>query len=101
MLVKFENKSHRVKGLAFHPRRPWVLASLHNGVIELWDYRMDTKIDEFCEHEGILRAYAHPRAHMFIMYIPWREMALILHRFRVVSADPSLALRQGPQGVCV
>mmetsp|Transcript_20485 Transcript_20485/g.28610 ORF Transcript_20485/g.28610 Transcript_20485/m.28610 type:complete len:1253 (+) Transcript_20485:76-3834(+) len=55
MLVKFENKSHRVKGLAFHPRRPWVLASLHNGVIELWDYRMDTKIDEFCEHEGPVR----------------------------------------------
>eukprot|EP00472_Partenskyella_glossopodia_P011176 CAMPEP_0197516712 /NCGR_PEP_ID=MMETSP1318-20131121/1623_1 /TAXON_ID=552666 /ORGANISM="Partenskyella glossopodia, Strain RCC365" /LENGTH=1260 /DNA_ID=CAMNT_0043065663 /DNA_START=91 /DNA_END=3873 /DNA_ORIENTATION=- len=55
MLVKFENKSHRVKGLAFHPRRPWVLASLHNGVIELWDYRMDTKIDEFAEHEGPVR----------------------------------------------
>jgi len=55
MLVKFENKSHRVKGLAFHPRRPWVLSSLHNGVIELWDYRMDTKIDEFSEHEGPVR----------------------------------------------
>ncbi len=55
MLVKFENKSHRVKGLAFHPRRPWVLASLHNGVIELWDYRMDTKIEEFSDHEGPVR----------------------------------------------
>eukprot|EP00536_Pseudo-nitzschia_multiseries_P004054 jgi/Psemu1/64445/estExt_Genemark1.C_650066 len=35
MLTKFESKSARVKGLAFHPFRPWVCASLHNGVIQL------------------------------------------------------------------
>lgn len=35
MLTKFESKSARVKGLAFHPVRPWVCASLHNGVIQL------------------------------------------------------------------
>ena len=47
MLVKFESKSNRVKGLSFHPTRPWILASLHNGVIQLWDYRMGTrKFDE-------------------------------------------------------
>ena len=34
MLTKFESKSARVKGLAFHPVRPWVCASLHNGVIQ-------------------------------------------------------------------
>ncbi|GFH20540.1 coatomer subunit alpha, partial [Haematococcus lacustris] len=34
LLLKFETKSNRVKGLAFHPKRPWVLASLHNGVIQ-------------------------------------------------------------------
>jgi hypothetical protein len=28
MLAKFDSKSNRVKGLSFHPRRPWVLASL-------------------------------------------------------------------------
>lgn len=39
MLTKFETKSPRVKGLAFHVNRPWVLASLHNGVLQLWDYR--------------------------------------------------------------
>ena len=33
MLTKFETKRNRVKGLAFHPRRPWILASLHNGVV--------------------------------------------------------------------
>ena len=36
MLTKFESKSNRVKGLSFHATRPWVLTSLHNGVIQLW-----------------------------------------------------------------
>ena len=45
MLTKFETKSNRVKGLAFHPSRPWVLASLHNGVVQLWDYRMGTLLE--------------------------------------------------------
>ena len=46
MLSKFESKSNRVKGLCFHPTRPWILASLHNGLIQLWNYRMQTKLDE-------------------------------------------------------
>lgn len=53
MLVKFETKSSRVKGLAFHPKRPWVLTSLHNGVVQLWDYRMGTLVDKYEEHEGL------------------------------------------------
>lgn len=44
----------RFSGLSFHPKRPWVLASLHNGVIQLWDYRMCTLIDKFDEHDGKL-----------------------------------------------
>lgn len=43
-----------VLGLSFHPKRPWILASLHNGVIQLWDYRMCTLIDKFDEHDGRL-----------------------------------------------
>ena len=49
MLTKFETKSNRVKGLSFHPKRPWILASLHSGVVQLWDYRMGTLIDRFDE----------------------------------------------------
>lgn len=45
MLTKFESKSNRVKGLSFHPIRPWILTSLHNGIIQLWDYRMGTLLD--------------------------------------------------------
>mmetsp|Transcript_9474 Transcript_9474/g.21710 ORF Transcript_9474/g.21710 Transcript_9474/m.21710 type:complete len:1277 (+) Transcript_9474:222-4052(+) len=54
-LTKFETKSNRVKGLSFHPKRPWIVASLHNGVIQLWDYRMGTLLDRFEEHEGPVR----------------------------------------------
>ncbi|XP_032833195.1 coatomer subunit alpha [Petromyzon marinus] len=55
MLTKFETKSARVKGLCFHSKRPWVLASLHSGVIQLWDYRMCTLIDKYDEHDGPVR----------------------------------------------
>lgn len=55
MLTKFESKSSRVKGIVFHPKRPWVLASLHSGLIQLWDYRVGTLIDKFDEHDGPVR----------------------------------------------
>eukprot|EP01054_Gregarina_sp_Poly1_P000161 Gregarina_sp_Poly_1__160@NODE_1036_length_5286_cov_103_904771_g714_i1_p1_GENE_NODE_1036_length_5286_cov_103_904771_g714_i1NODE_1036_length_5286_cov_103_904771_g714_i1_p1_ORF_typecomplete_len1331_score224_27Coatomer_WDAD/PF04053_14/1_2e02Coatomer_WDAD/PF04053_14/6_6e02Coatomer_WDAD/PF04053_14/2_3e87COPI_C/PF06957_11/5_8e61WD40/PF00400_32/5_7WD40/PF00400_32/1_7e07WD40/PF00400_32/9_3e10WD40/PF00400_32/1_9e09WD40/PF00400_32/6_6e08WD40/PF00400_32/1_1e09WD40/PF00400_32/1_1e04WD40/PF00400_32/93ANAPC4_W len=55
MLVKCETKSQRVKGLAFHPRLSWILASLHNGVIQLWDYRLGCLIEKFEEHFGPVR----------------------------------------------
>ncbi|KAL9231674.1 hypothetical protein vseg_006869 [Gypsophila vaccaria] len=55
MLTKFESKSSRVKGLSFHSKRPWILASLHSGVIQLWDYRNGTLIDRFDEHDGPVR----------------------------------------------
>jgi coatomer protein complex subunit alpha (xenin) len=34
------------------PRRPWIVVSLHNGIIQLWDYRMGTLLDRFDEHDG-------------------------------------------------
>ncbi|KAL7750506.1 hypothetical protein RI367_004280 [Sorochytrium milnesiophthora] len=58
MLTKFESKSNRVKGLAFHSKRPWILAALHNGSIQWWDYRMGTLLDRFDEHEGPVRGVA-------------------------------------------
>jgi len=67
MLTKFETKSNRVKGLAFHSRRPWVLASLHNGVVQLWDYRMGTLLDRFDEHDGPVRGVCfHPVQPLFV-----------------------------------
>ncbi|KAI1920383.1 hypothetical protein LOZ65_004097 [Ophidiomyces ophidiicola] len=55
VLTKFESKSSRAKGIAFHPKRPWLLVSLHSSTIQLWDYRMGTLIDRFEEHDGPVR----------------------------------------------
>ncbi|KAF2073066.1 hypothetical protein CYY_005621 [Polysphondylium violaceum] len=55
MLYKFETKSNRVKGLSFHPTRPWILTSLHSGSIHLYDYRIKTLLEKFEEHEGPVR----------------------------------------------
>ncbi|KAI8979742.1 coatomer protein alpha subunit [Mycotypha africana] len=67
MLTKFESKSNRVKGVAFHPKRPWILASLHNGCIQLWDYRMGTLLERFEEHDGPVRGIAfHPTQPLFV-----------------------------------
>ncbi|CAJ0639193.1 15708_t:CDS:10, partial [Entrophospora sp. SA101] len=63
----FESKSNRVKGIAFHPKRPWILASLHNGCIQLWDYRMGTLLERFDEHDGPVRGIAfHPTQPLFV-----------------------------------
>ena len=55
MKTVFESKSNRVKGLAFHSKRPWVLAALHNGAIQLYDYRMNSLLERFEEHDGPVR----------------------------------------------
>ncbi|XP_063834557.1 coatomer subunit alpha [Ostrinia nubilalis] len=67
MLTKFETKSARVKGISFHAKRPWVLASLHNGVIQLWDYRMCTLLEKFDEHDGPVRGICfHSNQPLFV-----------------------------------
>lgn len=52
MMQKFETKSKRVKGLSFHKYRPWILASLHNGSINLFDYRAQALLEKFEDHDG-------------------------------------------------
>ncbi|CAI7672070.1 unnamed protein product [Penicillium bialowiezense] len=67
MLTKFESKSSRAKGIAFHPKRPWILVSLHSSTIQLWDYRMGTLIDRFEEHDGPVRGVDfHPTQPLFV-----------------------------------
>ncbi|CAL9228610.1 unnamed protein product [Arabidopsis halleri] len=66
--IKFETKSDRVTtSLSFHPKRPWILASLVSGVIQLWDYRMGTLIYTFDEHKGPARGvHFHKSADFFV-----------------------------------
>lgn len=52
LITKFEHKSKRVKGLSFHQTRPWILTSLHDGSIQMFDYRTGTILEKFEEHEG-------------------------------------------------
>ncbi|CAL8128782.1 unnamed protein product [Orchesella dallaii] len=67
MLIKFETKSARVKGLSFHPRRPWILASLHTGSIQLWDYEMKARLDTFEDHDGPVRGLSfHNQQPLFV-----------------------------------
>jgi coatomer protein complex subunit alpha (xenin) len=54
LMTKFEAKSKRVKGLSFHKYRPWILASLHNGSINLFDYRAAVLLEKFEDHDGML-----------------------------------------------
>ncbi|GKT18394.1 Serine/threonine-protein kinase CBK1, partial [Aduncisulcus paluster] len=49
---KFETRSARVKGISFHPSRPWILVSLHTGEIQLWDYVFSILIDTFSSGDG-------------------------------------------------
>ncbi|PWN48212.1 putative COP1 [Violaceomyces palustris] len=61
MLTKFESKSNRVKGIAFHPKLPLLAASLHNGSIQLWNYQTGTIYDRLEEHDGPVRGICfHP-----------------------------------------
>lgn len=47
MKTKFTVKSSRVKGASFHPSRPWILVSLHSGVVQIWDYKIGTQVAKF------------------------------------------------------
>lgn len=61
MLTKFESKSNRVKGIAFHQKLPLLAASLHNGSIQLWNYQTGTIYERLEDHEGPVRGVSfHP-----------------------------------------
>jgi len=66
-ITLFETESTRVKGISFHPTRPWLLAALHTGSIQLWDYRIKTLLETFDEHKGPVRSVAfHPNQPLFV-----------------------------------
>jgi coatomer protein complex subunit alpha (xenin) len=52
MNVIYDTKSYRVKGISFHHTNPWILTSLHNGEICLYDYVNGILLEKYTEHEG-------------------------------------------------
>jgi coatomer protein complex subunit alpha (xenin) len=66
MLTKFETRSGKIKALSFHPHRPWIVAALYSGTIQLWDYKLGTLVDSYDEHQGPVRALTfHPSQPIF------------------------------------
>ncbi|GFE55051.1 coatomer subunit alpha [Babesia ovis] len=67
MLIKCKIKSARVKGITFHPRLPFLLASMHSGEIQLWNYLNSSLVDVFDHHEGPVRGVDfHPLQPIFV-----------------------------------
>eukprot|EP01114_Cavostelium_apophysatum_P001009 TRINITY_DN10870_c0_g2_i3.p1 TRINITY_DN10870_c0_g2~~TRINITY_DN10870_c0_g2_i3.p1 ORF type:complete len:811 (+),score=108.65 TRINITY_DN10870_c0_g2_i3:124-2556(+) len=54
--ILFETASDRVKGLSFHPKQPWILCSLINGNIDLYDYQSGSLLHNFGQCSGPVRS---------------------------------------------
>ena len=118
MLTKFESKSNRVKGvyiinqssiffmnlaltlsfrvsslgLAFHPTRPLLAASLHNGSVQLWNYQMGTLVDRFDEHEGKFNFFVCQDLLVSGCVIAWRLTLSTIGPVRAVAIHPTRPL---------
>lgn len=44
MQVKLDIEDSRVKGIVFHPNRPWILYSTHTGTVHLYDYEIGVEL---------------------------------------------------------
>ena len=40
-------RSDRVKCMDLHPKEPWMLASLYNGNVHIWNYESQTLVKSF------------------------------------------------------
>ncbi|KAL3835149.1 hypothetical protein ACJIZ3_009885 [Penstemon smallii] len=67
MLTRFKTKSDAVKGLSFHSKRPWILASLNSGVIQLWDYSTGILVFSFEGHDGPVRGVHFHKSQPFFV----------------------------------
>ncbi|KAH9386155.1 coatomer subunit alpha [Nematocida major] len=54
-LCIMSEETQRVKSIAFHPSKKIIIAGLHNGAVQGWNYAYKTKVFELNEHEGPVR----------------------------------------------
>ena len=92
MLVKFETKSFRVKGVSFHPTKPWILCSLHNGWIQLYGTHIvrATTIFYFLFFSSLsLHTHVHNMYHLYVSLsqfdIEIRETRRIIEKKRIFA----------------
>lgn len=57
-----------LQGLAFHPTQPLLAAALHNGSVQLWNYRVGVLVDRFEEHQGDLSLAQQRRPTLLISF---------------------------------
>ncbi|CAP32052.2 Protein CBG13231 [Caenorhabditis briggsae] len=55
-VFKFVSHSERVKCVDIHPDHPWVLTSLHSGVIQIWNYETKTLVKAIEIYEKSVRS---------------------------------------------
>ncbi|KAG0661028.1 Coatomer subunit beta' [Maudiozyma exigua] len=48
--------SHRVKGIDFHPKEPWVLTTLYTGEVQIWNYETKQEVRSIQVTETPVRA---------------------------------------------
>lgn len=66
MKVKIDIDAPRVKGICFHPSRPWVLYSTHTGTVHLYDYDINVELQEYQVGSTPVRCVAfHPTQPLF------------------------------------
>jgi coatomer protein complex subunit alpha (xenin) len=75
-------------GLAFHPTRPLLAASLHNGSVQLWNYQMGTLVDRFDEHEGMF----HLSSRSAGQFVAYRMTLVVSGPVRAVAIHPTRPL---------
>ena len=67
VVPRFTTTSDRAKCSSFHPTRPWILISLRDGSIQLWDYRIGARLDVFTHGTSAVRAVSfHPSNPYFV-----------------------------------
>jgi len=66
MFVKQELETPRVKGLCFHPTRTWILVSIHEGDIIIYDYEAGVTLQKYKDTDKPVRSvHFHPNQPLF------------------------------------
>ena len=65
LLIKLETSSSRAKGLSMHSTRPWILASLHSGMIQV---------------SALFSCNTHPKPRSPLKYQAYARPACVFHR---------------------
>jgi WD40 repeat protein len=94
MKTKFELESVRVKGVCFHPSRPWILYSTHSGTVHIHDYDIGVELQRYSVTKDLpVRCVSfHPTQPLFacgtdnydVVIYDWQRKMKLSH-YKVIS----------------